>query len=331
MTRPDLLLEPAAREQVAAFLEPRVEASGNGDASDGAVREALRFLNRDVMGAGVTACGPNGDLVRVAETIATAAWCDMSAAFSLWCHRMVLEYLSSAPPGSPLDASILPDVLGTRLLGSTALAGAMARHVGGSPLSVEWRRQGDAIVLNGRVNWASNLFPPDFVMVTAAANANDGRELIVALAGDTPGVCIEPYPRLLALQATGSSSVLLRDVRLPASWVIAEDFASFITRVRPTFLLLQSSFCLGAGGPRPRRGAGGTLGGAGRRHPRGAQPAGRGGPHPPPGAAAAGLRLPGHGRGRLGGEGQRRERVCDDQSNGAALARGRLPPRTGAN
>ncbi len=245
MTRPDLLLGPAEREQVAAFLEPRVESSGAGDASDGAVREALRFLNRDVMGAGVTACGPKGDLMRVAETIATAAWCDMSAAFSLWCHRMVLEYLSSAPPGSPLEASTLPDVLGTRLLGSTALAGAMARHVGGAPLSVEWRPQGDAIVLNGRVSWASNLFPPDFVMVTAAANADDGRELIVALAGDTPGVCIEPYPRLLALQATGSSSVLLRDVRLPASWVIAEDFASFITRVRPTFLLLQSSFCWG--------------------------------------------------------------------------------------
>lgn len=243
--RPDLLLEPELRAQVAGFLEPRVERLESGSG----VRETLAFLNDRVLGDRVErrlpSGSPNEDLVRVAETLATAAWSDMSAAFSLWCHRMVLEYLSFAPQGSALRTAILPRVRRTELLGSTALAAAMAHHVSKAPLPIQWRAEGDTVVLDGRVNWASNLFPPDFVMVTAAAQAGDGHVRIVAVAGETDGLCIDPYPRLLALQATGSSSLALRDVRLRADWVITDDPTAFLTRVRPIFLLLQSSFCWG--------------------------------------------------------------------------------------
>jgi alkylation response protein AidB-like acyl-CoA dehydrogenase len=245
---PHLLLEPDLRAEVTGFLEPRAAAI---DAVDGVergaagIREALAFLNGRVLAAAGDDRGPNGDLSRVAQTIATAAYSDMSVAFSLWCQRMVLEYLAGAPPGSPLRTTVLPRLLRTEALGSTALAAAMAHHVAKAPLPVVWRPQNGALVVEGRVNWASNLFPPHFVMVTAAAPAADGRALIVALAGDTPGLCIEPYPRLLALQATGSSSVAFRGARVPREWIVADDFTPFITRVRPVFLLLQSSFCWG--------------------------------------------------------------------------------------
>lgn len=238
-----LLLEPDARRHVCAFLEPRAAAVDSGDAG---VQDALVFLN-DVLAPDAAAGSdrPNADLRRVAQTIATAAWCDMSAAFSLWCHRMVLEYLACAPAGSPLRRVDLPAAMRTQLLGSTALAAAMAHHVGGAPLPIQWRREGDDLVLDGQVRWASNLFPPDFVMVTAAAHVDTGQPLIVAFRGDARGLEIRPYPRLLALQATGSSSLALRGVRVPDGAVVADDFTAFITRIRPTFLLLQSSFCLG--------------------------------------------------------------------------------------
>ncbi len=82
-------------------------------------------------------------------------------------------------------------------------------------------------------------------MVTAAAHVADERVLIVALPGDVPGLSIDPYPRLLALQATGSSSIGLHAVRVGWDSVVADDFVPFVTRVRPTFLLLQTSFCFG--------------------------------------------------------------------------------------
>lgn len=238
-----LPLAPAARERLCAFLQERADAVDAGQAS---VRESLAFLNQELAGVpGVDAACPNADLTRVAATMATAAGCDMSAAFSLWCHRMVLEYLSCAPDGASLREIEVPALMATERLGSTALAAAMAHHVGGAPLPVQWRRTGDDLVLNGRISWASNLTPEGFIMVTAAAHAEDGRPIIVALPGDTPGLEIHPYPRLLALQATWSSSAAIRDLRLPATALVSDDFTSFITRVRPTFLLLQSSFCWG--------------------------------------------------------------------------------------
>lgn len=242
---PSLLLEPTARERVRAFLEPRAEAIDAGQAE---IREALAYLDDQLLAEAAGPLGPNTDLIRVAQTIATAAWSDMSVAFTLWCHRMVLEYLGGvpgAPPGSPLRHELLPRLLRTELLGSTALAAAMAHCVCGAPLTVAWRRDGDAIALNGRVTWASNLFPPGFLMVAGAAATGGGPSIVVAIRGSAPGVEIHPYPRLLALQSTGSSSLSLHDVRVPETEIVSEDLAGFVRSVRPVFLLLQSSFCWG--------------------------------------------------------------------------------------
>jgi alkylation response protein AidB-like acyl-CoA dehydrogenase len=242
-----VLLEAALREVVTSYLEPRAAASDAVTTPDaGRIREALAFLQERVLGSErFDPGGPNASLARVGATIATAAWSDMSVAFTFWCHRMVLEYLWRSPADSVLRTGVLPRVARTQILGSTALAAAMAHFVARTPVPIKWREDGGAIVLDGRVNWATNLFPPDFVMVTAAAHLDDGRVLIVALPGDAPGLSIDPYPRLLALQATGSSSIGLHAVRVGRDSVVADDLVPFVTRVRPTFLLLQSSFCFG--------------------------------------------------------------------------------------
>lgn len=192
-----------------------------------------------------TAEGPNANLARVAETIATVAWSDMASAFSLWCHRMVLEYLWQAEPDSFVRRSVFPRVLNNEVLGSTGLAAAMAHYVGGAPLTITWRREDGHIMLEGRVSWASNLFPPDFVLVTAAANADDGGEILLVAPSSTEGVDVQPHPQLLALQATGSSSVAISQARIEPDHLISDDFFGFIKHVRPTFLLLQMSFCWG--------------------------------------------------------------------------------------
>lgn len=245
MARADLLLPDEQRARLAAFLEPRAAAV---DAGAGEVREGIAFVTDGVLAPSPDACAsavPNNDLVRVAETIATVARSDMSTAFSLWCQRMVLEYLSYAPAGSPPREVALPQLLRTERLGSTALASAMAHHVSGAPLPLTARREGHELVLNGRVPWASNLFQPAFHMVTAVVDADTGQAIFVVVPGDAAGLRIDPQPSLLALQATGSSSAVLDDVRIGADWCITTDFAAFIAHVRPIFLLLQSSFCWG--------------------------------------------------------------------------------------
>lgn len=239
-----LALPPEVRRSIAAYLAPR---AGDVDACAAGVGESLSFLNEALADAGDDSA-PNRDLARVSGAIAAAAEGCMSSAFSLWCHRMVLEYVSLAPADSRLRRDVLPALRSTALLGATALASAMAHHVGGAPLPVEWRAEGDELVLDGRLTWASNLFPPGIVLVTAAARAGTngaGEPRIIAIPGDATGFEIQPYPQLLALQATGSSSIVLRGVCIPAANVVSDDFTAFISGVRPTFLLLQSSFCWG--------------------------------------------------------------------------------------
>ena len=85
-------------------------------------------------------------------------------------------------------------------------------------------------------------------MITAVAGPDGARPLIVALPGDAPGLMVEPNPTLLALQATGSSSLTLVDVPLEAEAIVTDDFSGFIGRIRSTFLRLQSSFCWGLAG-----------------------------------------------------------------------------------
>ena len=247
MEQVSLLLDPERRALITDFFEPRAEAVDRGDAS---IQEGIAFLQErllnngdaDVRGDGP---GPNANLAHVAQVIATVAWSDMSSAFSLWCQRMVLEYLSRAPADSVLRTEVMPQLLRTTLLGSTALAAAVAHYISQAPLPVVGRREQDEIVLNGRIHWASNLFQPDFVLVTAVASADGHRPMIVAVPGNAEGICVDPYPKLLALQATRSSSLTLTDVRISPEWIVTEDFDGFITSIRPPFLLLQSSFCWG--------------------------------------------------------------------------------------
>jgi alkylation response protein AidB-like acyl-CoA dehydrogenase len=241
-TTADLFLDPALQAQVHAFFEPRAAAVDTGQAT---IREGIAFLSPQVLLHPLAGERPNADLRRVAGTIATIAWSDMSTAFSLWCHRMVLEYVGQAPAGSsPLD-EVRMRLRNVEWLGSTALAPAMAHYVSGAPLPLTWRREGGKIVLNGRVHWASNLFRPDFFQVAAAAHTETAEVIVVGVPGEVAGPCVDAYPALLALQSTASSSLTYCDVRLDPAWVITHDFRPFIRAIRPSFLLLQSSFCWG--------------------------------------------------------------------------------------
>lgn len=239
MPRSEPALAPDQRERLVRFFEAHAEPA---EPSEAFVREGLAFLDSAVFQRDGLApnANPNADLGQVFDVVATVAWSNLASAFTLWCHRMVLEYLWPADSGSPLR-QLFEQVRRTRLLGCTAMAASFAHYVSGAPLSVHARKLGSDIILNGRVSWASNLFPPRFAMVTAAADSETGRASIVALPGDVSGLSIEPYPRLLALQATGSSSIVLDEVKAPSGWVLQEEFGDFVGRVRPTFLLLQSA------------------------------------------------------------------------------------------
>lgn len=237
---------PVDLAPVAAFFGERA-AQVDRDAAD--VRDGLRWLaGRGLLtlGLGTHAQPTLRGLEPFGEVVAAIAGRCLASAFALWCHRIVLEYVAAADtPAFPRER-LLARLERVDLLGSTGLGGAMAHLVTGAPLSVRFQRAGEHVVLDGRIAWASNLLPdPDAAIVVVAAVDDAGQRILVAVPLDTPGVQISPYPTLLGLQASRSSSVQLAGARVPAELVVSEAFATFLPRIRPTFLALQSSFCWG--------------------------------------------------------------------------------------
>ena len=216
------------------------------DAGQASLRDGLAFLGeRNLLEVGVYGQAETGSLERMAEVTAAVARSDMSQAFSIWCHRMGIEYLHQADPGSGLRDTLLPQLRTAEVLGSTSFASAAANYLGQVPLPVTFRRDGDELVANGRIAWASNIEGP-FVSVVAAANEDDPNDRIVfAYTEGTPGFHDSGYPKLLALQATNSTSPYFEDARIDLSMLLTLDFPDFFERVFATFILIQCSFCWG--------------------------------------------------------------------------------------
>jgi alkylation response protein AidB-like acyl-CoA dehydrogenase len=183
----------------------------------------------------------NRGLPTMAAVIAELAGHCLSTAFSVWAHRMTIEYLAEA--ATPWSRSASANLIGGDVLGVTGMASAFKDAAGCGILDLAATPAGQGYRLTGTLRWASNLYP-DSVMVTAA-QTDTGEKLVVALPLATNGVTIGNHFDLLALGSTASSFLKLDDVYVGDDQILSHDIEAFLNRVRPTFLVLQSAMCVG--------------------------------------------------------------------------------------
>ena len=235
--------EPELLAELEAYFGSRASAV---DADAASLRPGLARLGRlGLVEIGVYGEPASGSLLRMCAIDAAIASFDMSSAFSLWCHRMGIEYLHQADPGCCLPQELLPRLRSAEVLGSTAFASATANYLADAPLPVTFERRGKRLLANGRIPWASNIEEP-FISVAAAVNSQDPSDRVVfAFDARTPGFGTAPYPQLLALQATNSTSPHFADAEIAPEAILTGRFADFFERVFPTFILIQCAFCWG--------------------------------------------------------------------------------------
>jgi alkylation response protein AidB-like acyl-CoA dehydrogenase len=183
----------------------------------------------------------DGQLPRMADVIASISGECMSTGFSVWAHRMAIEYLLTAATPFSIDAA-KPLFTGTTL-GVTGMASAFKDAAGCGSLDLVATRVEGGYLLSGSLRWASNLYD-DSLMITAAGT-EDGEKLIVALPLNTPGVVLGDHFDLLAMGSTASSYLKLQDAFIGSEQVLSTDFKEFLSIVRPSFLVLQSAMCVG--------------------------------------------------------------------------------------
>ncbi|MEZ0052362.1 alkylation response protein AidB-like acyl-CoA dehydrogenase [Mycobacterium sp. MAA66] len=215
---------------VAAGVDAR---AGDLDAGRTDVRDDLRALGA----AGLFGLRELPAMVRVIEQVSAAS---LAAGFSAWAHRMAIHYLSDGPP------ELLEPLLAARRPGVTAMAAGLkhAAGLGQIPLVAEEHRGG--LRISGPIRWASNVFDDAIVVLPTRTAA--GRLYVVAVDVGATGVDIDPAPTLMALGATGSTSLRLDGVVVGAERIISADLIGFVRQIKPTFLLLQTAFCVGVTG-----------------------------------------------------------------------------------
>jgi alkylation response protein AidB-like acyl-CoA dehydrogenase len=180
------------------------------------------------------------DMVAVIEEISAAS---LAAGFCVWAHRMALHYLHLAPP-SLRDAHFEAVAHGEQV-GVTAMAAGLKHVAGLGELPVIAESDGAGLRVSGPIRWASNVFADALIVLPARTERGD--TYVVVADADADGVTINPAPRLMALNATGSTSLRLHEVVVPKDRIVSTDLRGFVAQIRPTFLLLQTAFCVGVG------------------------------------------------------------------------------------
>ncbi|BBY20203.1 acyl-CoA dehydrogenase family protein [Mycobacterium stomatepiae] len=207
--------------------------------------ETSRRSFTSLAAAGLLGLGAPGNtdglLPQMADIIGLISGECMSTGFSVWAHRMAVEYLLRA--ATPFSLATARPLLAGTTLGVTGMASAFKEAAGCGSLDLTAETVDGDYRLSGSIRWASNLYP-DSTMVTAA-RTEAGERLIVALPLDTPGVVLGDHFDLLALGSTASSYLKLENAGVGSEQVLSTDFEAFLQAVRPTFLVLQSAMCLG--------------------------------------------------------------------------------------
>lgn len=209
--------------------------------------QTTRQVLSDIATVGLADLGavPNhATLLEQAAVIEALAEQSFSTAFSLWCHRMCIEYLSIA--GGEHADRLRTKLSAGELVGSSAMAPGFKYVAGLGDLSLHIQRDTTGqLRLSGQLAWASNLFDDAVIFAAAHGPTETSAPVVVAFPVSATGVEVGPELDLLSLRGTASTSVTLQEVSLDEDQLLTTDISSFLGRARPVLSLLQASFCLG--------------------------------------------------------------------------------------
>lgn len=222
----------------------RAEIAANAKAVDKGEKDARYVLNllgdAELLSLGAPT-NESGKLLEMARVVREVSAEDLSAGFTLWADRMTLEYLMQA--STDYSLGLAEQLRSGQRPGVTGMAGAFKEAAGCGEIDLSASRVEGGWLINGKLNWASNLYE-DAIVVTAAKTADGTRFLFAFETGHTGVEFGQPFG-LLGLNATASAWVGFDSVFIPDAQVLTEDFTNFIKTVRPTFVVLQTAECIG--------------------------------------------------------------------------------------
>ncbi|HEX7381051.1 MAG TPA: acyl-CoA dehydrogenase family protein [Nevskiaceae bacterium] len=176
-------------------------------------------------------------------TSAVAEECG-SSAFLTWCQSVCGWYLLHAP-NPTVKRRYLARVARGELLAGSGMSNT-AKHLAGiEKMHLQARHDGADYRVNGILPWVSNL-GEDHLLITTAQLA-DQRYVMFAIRCNASGIELHACPPFSGMEGTGTFNPRFHEVHVQAANVIAgpAEFAAYMTRIKPGFVLGQVGMGLG--------------------------------------------------------------------------------------
>ena len=168
----------------------------------------------------------------------------MSAGFCTWCQDASGWYLEQSD-NAALRTALQPDLASGVQMGGTGLSNPMKSLSGIETFKLRGRRVSGGYEVSGVLPWVSNL-GDGHVFGTVFEDADDSAHRVMAMIRcGQPGVSLKQNAHFVALEGTGTYSVLFRRAFIADTQLLADPLGDMVKRIKAGFILLQTGMGLG--------------------------------------------------------------------------------------
>lgn len=134
----------------------------------------------------------------------------------------------AASENEELKASLLPDLARGAAFATVGVSHLTTSRQHIAQPAVRVLREADRLRVDGQVPWVTGAAHARTIVT--GGTCSDGRQVLFALPTDAPGVTVLPHAQLMALSASRTASVELRNVELPLRQLLAGPEEQVMTR-----------------------------------------------------------------------------------------------------
>lgn len=168
----------------------------------------------------------------------------MSTAFCTWCQDAAGWYLEQSDNAS-LRAELQPGLASGDAMGGTGLSNPMKTFAGIEKLKLRGRRVPGGYEVSGVLPWVSNLGEGHLFGTVFEDAERVGHRVMAMFRCGHAGVEIRQNARFVALEGTGTYSVLFRRAFIGDENLLADPLGDMVKRIKAGFILLQTGMGLG--------------------------------------------------------------------------------------
>lgn len=187
---------------------------------------------------------PRRSLAAAIADMATVSETCMSTGFCVWCQDTCgwdLENTANTGLRERLQAGVATG----SVLGGTGLSNPVKALAGIEPFRLRGTRIEGGWCVTGVLPWVSNLGDGHwFGSIFEDADAPGHRVMAMFQCGAN-GVGLKQNAHFVALEGTGTYSVLFRRAFVPDADILADPITEMVPRIRPGFVLLQTGMGFG--------------------------------------------------------------------------------------